>query len=139
MSRSAREGSPLKPSISTDLRMRINTGTYHICGRARFLLLRVNKESLIFEVVSLMPSMLKSTSIVALTLFLGLPALAQTPSGVEPNTLAATPMAQPAEAASEGAVSPALRMMEEFKDSDGYIFRIPTTRYECTARSHNPR
>lgn len=60
----------------------------------------------------------KSISLVALTLFLIRPALAQSPSGTDPATLAATPPAQSAPAAAEGAVTPAVRMMEDFKDSD---------------------
>ena len=63
-------------------------------------------------------SMSKSISVVALTLFLGLPALSQSPSGADPFTLAATPTAQSAQVPSEAAVSPAVRMMADFKDSD---------------------
>ena len=62
--------------------------------------------------------MSKSISVVALTLFLGLPALSQSPSEADPFTLAATPTAQSAQVPSEAAVSPAVRMMADFKDSD---------------------
>src|ERR1035441_4635255 len=62
--------------------------------------------------------MSKSISVVALTLFLGLPALPQSPSGTNPLTLAATPTAQSAQVPSEAAVSPAVRMIADFKDSD---------------------
>ena len=62
--------------------------------------------------------MSKSISVVALTLFLGLPALSQSPSGTDPFTLGATPTVQSAQVPSEAAVSPAVRMMADFKDSD---------------------
>lgn len=69
--------------------------------------------------------MSKLIRIVAVTLFLGLPALAQNPFGTDPNPVAATPAAQPTQVSSEAtsvapeaAVSPAVRMIAGFKDSD---------------------
>jgi hypothetical protein len=60
----------------------------------------------------------KSLIVVALTLFLGLPASSQSSSGADPLTLAATPTAQSATVLSEATVSPAVRMVADFKDSD---------------------
>ena len=60
--------------------------------------------------------MSKFFSIVAMTLFLGLPALSQNPSGAEPNTLATAPVAQSAQVPSEAAVSPTVRMIANFRD-----------------------
>ncbi len=56
--------------------------------------------------------------VVALTLFLGIPALSQAPSGTDPSTLVAAPTAQSALMPSEAAVNPGVRMMADFKDSD---------------------
>ena len=65
-------------------------------------------------------SFLKSTSTVALTLALGLPALAQTPSAPETALPAiSAPAAQPTVQADPiAAVTPAMRMMQEFRSSD---------------------
>ncbi len=62
--------------------------------------------------------MSKIIGVVAFTLFLGLAALPQSPSGTDPFTLAATPAAQSAQVPSGAVLSPALRMMADFKDSD---------------------
>jgi hypothetical protein len=60
----------------------------------------------------------KSISIVAVALFLGLPAFSQNPSVAAPNMLAATPAAQSPQVPSEDFLSPAVRMITDFKDSD---------------------
>ena len=69
--------------------------------------------------------MSNSVATVVLTLFLGLPALsqspklkAQSPSGMDPITPPATPTAQSTQVFSEAAVNPAVRMMADFKESD---------------------
>ena len=62
--------------------------------------------------------MSKSISIVAVTLFLSLPALSQTSSEIGRETSAATQLSQIAELPGEVAESPALRMMADFHDSD---------------------
>lgn len=59
-----------------------------------------------------------SVSAVALALFLSLPALSQSTSGMDPDTLAATPAKQSAELPAEAVVSPAARMVADFKDAD---------------------
>jgi hypothetical protein len=62
--------------------------------------------------------MSKPISIVALILFLGLPALSQNSPGADPNTLAVTPTTQFAQVPPEAVVSPAVRMIAYFKDLD---------------------
>ena len=62
--------------------------------------------------------MSKFISIVAMALFLSLPALSQNPSGADPNTLAGAPATQSAQVPSEAAVNPAVRMIANFRDSD---------------------
>ena len=59
-----------------------------------------------------------SVGAVVLALFLGLPALSQSPTGVDPSTPATTPTAQSAQAPSDVAVSPAVKMMADFRNSD---------------------
>ncbi|HEY2471165.1 MAG TPA: hypothetical protein VGI45_25455 [Terracidiphilus sp.] len=65
---------------------------------------------------------LKSIDVAALALLLGLPALSQVPSETETASPAiqaqAQPTALPGQVASAVAVSPAVRMIEDFKDSD---------------------
>lgn len=82
--------------------------------------LRQKTKSLIVESGNVAVSTLKLFGIAGLTLALGLPALSQTASGTDaaspasptPATLSATP------AIPDVTVSPAVRMIEDFKDSD---------------------
>ena len=60
----------------------------------------------------------KFISVVALPLFLCLPALSQDSTGTISNQLSATPAAQSAQDPSEASVSPTVRMIADFKDSD---------------------
>jgi hypothetical protein len=79
--------------------------------------LRGKRFSLIVEIGKFCVSISKSITVVALALFLGLPALSQNPSGADPNMLAATPEAQSGQVP-EVAPGPAVRMITDFKESD---------------------
>ena len=59
-----------------------------------------------------------SVSAVALALFLSLPAVSQSTSGVDHDTLASTPTKQSAPVPTEAVVIPAARMVADFKNAD---------------------
>jgi hypothetical protein len=81
-------------------------------------MLQGTDESFIVEAEDFPMSISKSISIVASVLFLTLPAWSQNPPGTGPDALAATPVPLGAELPSDIPVSPAIRMIEEFKNSD---------------------